>query len=166
MTKQKKLEYNKQWALKNPEKRRLSNERYRIKNRQKINENQRRVLKSRINDPEFRKQRNAYALKRFQQYLESWIGFIPRETNCQCCGKLIFFASQIKKNAIHFDHRNGKAKDILSPTGWLKRNKRNSQNELLWKSFDFGMLCRECNLFLPTNNRIEFIKRVVAYATA
>lgn len=99
-----------------------------------------------------------------KECLNSWIGFIPQKTNCQCCGKQIFFASKNTNTSIHFDHRKDTALHIVSPTNWLGSNKRNPKTELLWKSFDFGMLCRRCNAILPTENRIEFLKKALKYA--
>jgi NAD-dependent dihydropyrimidine dehydrogenase PreA subunit len=45
-----------------------------------------------------------------------------------------------------------------------KRRKRTPENEKKWESFDFGHLCHLCNTRIPTNGRIEFLKKALAYA--
>lgn len=101
--------------------------------------------------------------KRDKKYIASWLGMIPAQTNCQCCGKELFFNSGIKMNSIHFDHRYEKANHIKNPYRWLETHPRTIENEILWKSFDFGMLCHICNTFLPTNNRTEFLDNAIKY---
>lgn len=158
-------QYNLEWARKNPEKRQAQNTRYRAKYRDQINKRQNDRRKELIKlNPDFQKRANAYGLARAQKILNTWIGFIPQEANCKICDKHIFFAFQDKRKAIHFDHRRENAKHILSPTNWLKRNPRTFENELIWVNFDFGILCEECNLILPTDNRVKFLEKALAYA--
>jgi hypothetical protein len=165
-TYEQRLAYNRDWVKKNPDKRAIQNANYRERNRNRINENQnKRRIEKILENPEYQPKINRYTLNRTQNILKSWIGFIPEETQCQCCSKPIFFARQTKKDAIHFDHRHG-GNEIISPTNWLKIHPRNPKNEKLWKSFDFGYLCRDCNLFLPTEGRLEFLEKAINYAKA
>ena len=95
--------------------------------------------------------------------LISWEGFIPKETECQICSKKIYFNQRDNANAIHFDHKKENLIVNYSPTSWLKRHKRTDYTEKIWKEFNFGMLCRRCNNYLPTKDRVKYIKKVVAY---
>jgi hypothetical protein len=107
---------------------------------------------------------NKESLDRGRRCLESWLGLIPRKTQCQCCDRDIFFNSNNIYNAIHFDHRRGGKEAIDNkPTTWLRSHPRNAKNEEIWKSCDFGMICRDCNLRLPTEGRVEFVKNAMAY---
>ena len=95
--------------------------------------------------------------------MDSWMGLIPKITQCPCCGKDIFFASGIKIKSIHFDHRSGGTESIRSPSVWLMHHSRTPANEAIWKTCNFGMLCLKCNSYLPTENRMLFIKQLNNY---
>ena|SRR3990167_2469799 len=95
--------------------------------------------------------------------LKSWEGFIPLETQCQMCGVDIYFNSKNRRFAIHFDHRHGEKHPPRSPHQFIISGPRTPKREALWKSFDFGMLCMTCNLKMPTENRIQFIKNAIRY---
>ena len=99
-----------------------------------------------------------------QKYLESWIGFIPQESKCQLCEKVISFKRGIKKGSIHFDHRNGGSEVIKgSPTNWLQYHPRTPENEEIWKNCNFGILCNKCNAMLPTKNRVKIAENLIKY---
>jgi 5-methylcytosine-specific restriction endonuclease McrA len=104
--------------------------------------------------------------KRYEdRCLKSWEGFIPVQTQCQICGKTIYFNRKDLNTSIHFDHRHGLLTSIKnkSPNQWLRKHKRTTENESIWRSNDFGTLCRVCNSHLPTNNRKEYVKQVLKY---
>lgn len=97
--------------------------------------------------------------------LESWGGFIPSETTCQVCGKSIYFNKKNLKLSIHFDHKCGGDEVIKgSPYDWLRSHPRTPENEKIWNSCDFGMLCNKCNLKLPTKNRKQFLINAMRYS--
>ena len=89
---------------------------------------------------------------------KSWEGYIPKETKCQICGKEIFFNQNNQSLAIHFDHIKENLSITIKPTTWLSKNRRTSENEKIWESCNFGMLCHKCNLCLPTKNRLGIVK--------
>lgn len=97
---------------------------------------------------------------------KAWDGFIPKKTECEICGKFIYFRTKDPCKAIHFDHKNGHSTPIkyIRPTQWLRAHVRTSERELLWNRCNFGKLCKRCNGWLPTENRSEFLKRAVKYA--
>ena len=99
----------------------------------------------------------------YKKALSSWEGFIPNKTNCEVCGKLIFFNKRNPRIAIHFDHRNGNETIMNSPAIWLRQNKRTPEREKIWKRCDFGMLCENCNRSLPTKNRVPFLLNALKY---
>ena len=99
-----------------------------------------------------------------RECLNSWIGIIPKETQCQICGKAIYFNNANKSQAIHFDHRSGGIETITgSPTCWLSWHMCTAKNRKIWEECRFGMLCDMCNKILPTIGREEFVSRIVKY---
>ncbi len=100
----------------------------------------------------------------YHKNMDSWRGFIPEKSKCECCGKEILFASGSTRSAIHFDHRNGGKEFIKShPSRWLALHRRTPENELIWKSCNFGLLCNRCNSVLPTINRNEYVTKLMMY---
>jgi len=95
--------------------------------------------------------------------LHKWVGIVPLKTFCEMCGKEIFYNGGNKATSIHFDHKSRKAPIKISPSTWLMSHQRNTKNELIWKSCDFGMLCERCNRHLPTDNREQFVKNAIKY---
>lgn len=99
-----------------------------------------------------------------QKTLDSWKDYLPNIVNCQICGKKLVFGSTNKKESIHFDHRNGGEEIIkITPSHWLRRTPRTPKTTEIWDSCNFGFLCEQCNMRLPTKNRKEFIKQAVKY---
>ena len=95
--------------------------------------------------------------------MESWVGVIPKKTKCSICGKELFFNKSDRDNAIHFDHKKPNNLIKSCPTAWLRRNEMNSFTKSIWEKCDFGILCRKCNLLLPTKNRKEWLDKVINY---
>lgn len=99
-----------------------------------------------------------------KKYLDLWVGLIPSEAQCEMCGVDIYFNRGDRNKAIHFDHRHGAHQGkYRTPFNWLMGHKRTEKNELIWKSFDFGLLCKDCNYRLPTENRRQFIDNANKY---
>lgn len=103
------------------------------------------------------------ARKVYRENLTSWEGFIPLVANCQICGKEIYFNRGTKRKAIHFDHKNSEVIIKKCPSSFLAYNKRTPEKEKIWKSCKFGMLCNNCNRFLPTKNREKFVEGLTKY---
>lgn len=102
--------------------------------------------------------------ERRRKIRETWRGFIPDIAQCEMCGKDIYFSSGDKLKSINFDHRHGGLEAIKeSPTNWLGKHRRTPEKEKIWLSCDFGMLCRDCNMKLPTENRQQFKINVNRY---
>ena len=80
---------------------------------------------------------------------------------CEICGKkLKFFDGRL---GVNFDH---KKKDLLikvSPSIWLGTHKVSKENIKIFESCNFGILCSECNNFLPTEDRERLMKGLVKY---
>ena len=152
------LDRNRQYNIKHREEKRLYARRYYKLNKTKILQD--------IKTPELREKRRKQNRAREAESIKSWVGFIPLITQCQCCGKEIYFNNKNKMKAIHFDHRRENAQHIKSPTHWLLLHPRTFDNELIWMNFDFGMLCHQCNAMLPTLNRKEWLEKAVAYAAS
>jgi len=135
---------------------------YQEKNRDRIRKrHQEYYKKHRI---KIRKQSNAYLRNKYRANLSSWIDIIPKQTQCEICGKKIYFNKLNRQEAIHFDHRNNGIEEIkTTPATWLFRHNRTADNEAIWNKCNFGMLCGRCNSILPTKNRKEFIKKIINY---
>lgn len=137
-------EYNKKtWKSRSPEWRREHYQKY--KNFYKI--------KSKVWREAHKEERASNMKAWLSKNQASWIGVVPEETKCQICGKIIYFNKGKIDDAIHFDHKTNH--DILgrTPTGWLSQFPRTPERETIWRSCNFGMLCRRCNRLLPTKNR-------------
>jgi len=161
-------EYYKQYKEKNKEKIRKQSKKYYLKNKKRILK----YMKKYYSIPKNIKKKKIWTknyfknviIKRCIENLKSWEGYIPKKTNCQVCGKFIYFNRKIKVNIIQFDHKN--PHNIInraSPTAWLKFNPRTPENEKIWKKADFGMLCLQCNGGIPTKNRKKFLKNLIRY---
>lgn len=96
--------------------------------------------------------------------IDSWRKLIPRSSYCQVCGKRVFFRPYANLDSMTFDHRRGNEPIRGSPSKWLVSHKYTPENEEIWKKCDFGILCSECNLRIPTINRIEFLRNALAYS--
>jgi hypothetical protein len=115
--------------------------------------------------PENRIKELTYTKERNAKTLSGWEGFIVPETQCEICGKQIFFNKKDNKTAIHFDHRDENCNYIneTSPTNWLRQNVRTKDREELWNKCNFGMLCNFCNRSLITVNRKRWLSNAVKY---
>jgi hypothetical protein len=133
---------------------------YRLKNRDRLNE----YYKNRYS--ENRELFSGNILRKQKGNLKSWEGYIPKETNCEICGITIYFNKPELKKAIHFDHKSPDVAIKTRPTFWLRSNPKTPENQAIWESCDFGMLCRNCNTYLPTKNRRQFIINVSKYVLA
>lgn len=99
--------------------------------------------------------------------LREWEKFIPSQSNCQICNKEIFFNKSNAKNAIHFDHRlDGEELIKNNPSNWLYSHKCTEENKKIWHESSFGMLCRYCNLILPSKNRVQWLEAINKYIMA
>lgn len=123
------------------------------------------LLSSKVNILSIERRLSYKAFKRSEN-LDSWIGLIPKSSNCEVCGSEVSFHSRDKSKAIHFDHRSSGAEPIIgNPTNWLQYHPRNDKNEKIWKECNFGILCGKCNRFLPTKDRERFVQNLVKYTT-
>jgi hypothetical protein len=174
--KEKAKQYAKEYFIKNRERIRE----YRIKHYYKDLDNSRRegrlkyhrlyqknreyyLLRQRIYRKNNRLKMNAYQKKIRERCLKSWEGYIPKKTNCEICGKEIFFNNHNRTNAIHFDHRKEGCIIKSIPIIWLRSHINNNKNRKIWESCNFGKLCKRCNAYLPTKNRQFFIHRLNLY---
>lgn len=157
----KKREINKRSAKKyrenNKAKIALKAKEYYFKNKNKIRnyaQNYRNKTKSyrKIRDKEF-----------YIKTLGSWEGLISKESFCEICGIKIYFNNGNRKLAIHFDHRDENVPIKEMPSQWLLSHKRTLENERLWTSCNFGMLCGKCNRNIPTKNRRNYVAKLNKY---
>lgn len=122
---------------------------YYIKNKEK------KLAVAKVYNKVYRPKRNAFVLS-------TWEGYIPVETKCEVCQKVIYFNRKDRGNSIHFDHRDERNPSV-KPNNWLSDHECNEVNKKLWGQFNFGNLCKRCNCFLPAINRRAILLRLVKY---
>lgn len=145
---------NKEYHLKNKEHIRKIKRAYYIKNKEKISEYHKKNREKFINN----------ANNRRQKCIDSWKGYFPEKIKCPICDKELFFNVKNYRIAIHFDHRE-EGKEVIKchPSMFLYTRFRTPENEKIWESCNFGMLCRRCNLHLHTRNRKDYLRKVIKY---
>jgi hypothetical protein len=107
--------------------------------------------------------RNAYSIRSRDHVRQTWVGVIPEMTQCQMCGKDIYFNAGVMGKAICFDHRWGGQEAIKNPSAWLSTYAWSAEKEKIWRSCDFGMLCSLCNIRIPTKDRKLFADNLLRY---
>ena len=175
--------YSKIWRLNNPVKAKGYQKKCYLKNREKIVLRAREYrklnpeyqhqyyMKNRVNK---RAKMNSQVIAKYgsfanklgllrQRNLMTWESYLPLVTQCQVCGKNIYFHQKNRADAIHFDHRNGGGEQIKKPFQWLCHHPFNEKNKAIWESCDFGLLCSKCNVRLPTKDREQFVENVLQY---
>ncbi len=128
-------------------------EKYKKQNKKRYNKNKKKILKQKKieyweNPQKMRDKTNNNDKKR----LLEWRSFLPENPKCSICEKQLFYNAKDTTKAVVFDHRHGGKEPIKRRPGlWLRSNKRTKIKEEMWTESDFGVLCRKCNAFLPTN---------------
>lgn len=97
--------------------------------------------------------------------LNSWCAFFPQESNCEICGKKIFFKGHRRRETIHFDHKYENCVIKINPSRWIDCRYATKENRKIFASCNFGLLCSPCNKGLPTKNRKEWLKKVEKYVS-
>jgi hypothetical protein len=87
-----------------------------------------------------KKKLKQYKSKLHNRNMKLWEGYIPTVTNCEMCGKEIYFNTGLKEGAVHFDHRIP-CSIKSTPTEWLRRHKNTPKNREIWEACNFGKLC-------------------------
>jgi len=115
------------------------------------------VVKNKEDTVKFKKEQS-------KECLDSWESYFKDKTVCEICGKEIKLSSGNRMKSIAFDHRHsGTAAIKSSPTSWLQNNKKNPENQKIWESCDFGILCNRCNSSIPTKNRKQWLEKLENY---
>lgn len=100
--------------------------------------------------------------------LVEWITYFKKKYGkipfCQCCSKQLTWHGDCKLTAVHFDHRHGGSETIKgSPAKWFFGRRATLENIKIFDSCDFGILCGECNMNLPTRNRGQWLQQAFIY---
>lgn len=98
----------------------------------------------------------------------TWFGEIYGDNpSCQCCGrKLRWRVGNIPGVAVDgaiFDHRNGGNEPISKIYEWLSDRELSEKNKRTFLSCNFGILCRLCNISLPTVDRKKWLDNAKKY---
>ena len=152
----------KEWRKKHKE----YNKEYHNKHKKERNEYNKRWAKNHKKERKKYREENKERTKKLREKrLNGWRSLFSNPSYCEICDEQITFNSGNFRTSIYFDHKHeGKEKIKERPTGWLANHERTPENEAIWKSCNFGILCLNCNGNLPTKNRIKFLKRALEYA--
>ena len=93
----------------------------------------------------------------------SWLPYLPENCKCEICNKELKLFGKKANTRVNFDHRNNNLPIKMHPSTWLRSRKPNPKNIAIWKSCNFGILCMKCNTTIPTNNRKEWLNRIIKY---
>ena len=127
-------EWNREWRKRNPEKCKISSQKYRAKNRAKINEQTKKYLEA---HPEaFRQKQLRRKLKRFGITPEVYDKILTKQKGvCAICGKI---ESRKNKKALAVDHCHN--------TGKIR-----------------GLLCSKCNIGLGYFSTADELRLAIKY---
>lgn len=120
--------------------------------------NERRRLDYKEN-PEIKIKTRAYV----KEILEDWKAILPKNPTCEICGKNLYYFSGKQHASVNFDHKHDNLPIKLTPCHWLKGHAPNEKHIKIWNECNFGVLCANCNLRLPTKDRKLWLERVTKY---
>ena len=92
----------------------------------------------------------------------SWNEYFPEKMKCSICLKEVFFNGSHRNITINFYHRQ-ECMIKTAPSKFINSHVFNEKNKKIWESCNFGILCLNCNILLPTHDRDEWLNRVIAY---
>jgi hypothetical protein len=116
-----------------------------------------------ISNYENEKRRRRIKLQAWNEWFKKTYGEHPK---CQCCGVEMVWKSGNRRgtlNAVVFDHRNGGNEPIKHLTAWLTGRDVNERNKGIILDCDFGVICKRCNICLPTKDRTEWLNKAIKY---
>lgn len=98
--------------------------------------------------------------------LNKWLNYLNQKNpspKCEICNKPLSYCSGNRLLSVNFDHKNDNLPIKFSPKTWLDGYAFSKRNIEIWESCNFGILCWECNVKIPTKNRKEWLERVTQY---
>lgn len=116
------------------------------------------------------KHRNTYEANARSLYRKQWIKYFKQiyghQPHCRLCNKRLYWTHKEHGKRVCFDHRTGvepiRAK---SPRTWTQNKPCTEDNQAVFRECNFGILCRACNLLLPSDisKRKKMIDNLVPY---
>lgn len=104
-----------------------------------------------------------YKKKCVQEWTLYFIERYGEYPKCEICGKTLTWKTDAP-NKVHFDHRYNNEVSIKNvPFQWVANHICSEKNRKIWLSCDFGILCTNCNLRLPTKDRLKFLCNIFKY---
>jgi len=83
---------------------------------------------------------------------------------CEVCKKqLQWIRKNAANNTVYFDHKSEGKYIKIVPSLWYRRHPCTEKNIKIWEKEAFGILCCRCNNFLPTENRLQWLKQITNY---
>jgi hypothetical protein len=139
--------YGDKWRKKNKERVKGYIDRWKSKNRDKVISYSRKVIKKHNAD--------------WKRYFIEKYGETPL---CEICGKqLQWYRKNGNKNTVNLDHESEATFIKGSPTGWYQAHPCIKENIEKLEKIRLGVLCYKCNHYLPTENRLQWLKQVTNY---
>jgi hypothetical protein len=114
------------------------------------------------------KSKNEYQNKLHKKRYYDWkIYFIKKygvNPLCEICGlKLQWYRKNGTKDTAYFDHKSEGIFIKGIPTVWFQAHACIKVNIEKFEKEGFGIVCCRCNQFLPTKNRLHWLKQVTNY---
>ncbi len=88
------------------------------------------------------------------------------EFACEACATSLrlFSVAGERKGIVFWDHRDVNSPYGRDPSSFLRSHRVTAENISLWESYDFGMLCTDCNKMAGSPvGRKERLERFLCY---
>jgi hypothetical protein len=105
-----------------------------------------------------------------RRYREQWLKYFRiyfgAKPVCSLCRKRLYWTHKEHGKRVCFDHRTGSEPiKSKSPRTWIQNRPCNDENKAIFEKCNFGILCRACNLLLPSDikSRINMVSNIFGY---
>jgi len=108
-------------------------------------------------------------IKHKQDYRKQWLSYLRLKysdnPHCAICNIEVFWEHPKHRSRACLDHRRGNEIIKKSPRTWIQNKPCNETNIKIFESCDFGLLCNQCNLLLPSdqNYRLTMVNNLLKY---
>lgn len=116
----------------------------------------------------YQKKRRDQANRRRTSKIDEWKIWLTEKYGlnpiCQCCGRVLTWSHGNKEDSAILDHRlEGREPIREGFYTWAGDRKVSDENIGIVEQCNFGLLCRKCNMLIPTYGRQEWLLRLGKY---
>jgi hypothetical protein len=110
----------------------------------------------------------SYSVKSQKKCTANWKKYFIEKygetPNCEICGiKLQWYRKNGNKNTVYIDHESEAIFIKKTPASWYRSHPCIEENIKKFEKLHLGILCCKCNHYLPTKNRLQWLKQVTNY---